>query len=310
MSGARVDYPLDALASYHYYRTGEHVQWLVATGRLRIIGDSGAFSAFTQGAPIRLADYAAWARQWDPYLCWTAALDVIGDPVATLNNWRALRDQHGLATVPTLHAGTDPRWLDTYAAEGCDFVGLGGMVGRARECLPWVVQVMRYARDRHPHMRFHSWGVTERRFLDNLPLYSADSSGVGAGMRFAELRLFDPATGKRVEVPQRGNEVYRVGTLLRREYGVEPEAVARSTVANRHLQLQVAARSAQLYARWLQRRHKVTPPAWALHTPAHLTPADLTGPRVHVVAGLVRDLLRTVDCHAPALAARQGVTVD
>src|SRR5687768_14316166 len=94
------------------------------TGALRLIADSGAYSAFTQGSKIILGEYAAWLRRWQPHLHWAAALDVFGEPEISLNNFRTLRDQHGLATIPTVHIGTDPTWLDVYANEGVDFVGL------------------------------------------------------------------------------------------------------------------------------------------------------------------------------------------
>lgn len=280
-----VTYPVDALCSFHYFRTDTAMENVIGTKRLCLIGDSGAFSALTQGKPIGFPEYVEWVQRWDPYLAWTASLDVIGDPAATLRNWRDTRDVHGLATVPTLHVGTDPAWIGNYAREGCDFIALGGMVGRALAALPWTVDVFRYARDHHPGMRFHIWGVTNRRVLDNLPAYSADSSGIlGQAYRFANLRLFDPRTARHVNVALQRADVFAHGALLRREYRVDPEAVMRSTPANRHILIQIAARGTQLYAAWLQARHRVTPPTWAVKTPPHLDPqpGPGDGPRVHV----------------------------
>ncbi|MBM0203547.1 hypothetical protein JNW90_10775 [Micromonospora sp. STR1s_5] len=299
-----VAYPLDALVSYHYYKADKDMAALVATRRLRMIGDSGAFSAFTQGTPIKMPEYVTWVRQWDPYLCWTAALDVIGDPVATLRNWREMRDRHQLVTVPTLHVGTDPRWMDPYAREGCDFMGLGGMVGRALQSLPWVVKVFRYARDHHPQMRFHIWGITHKKFLTNLPAYSADSSEFGGGYRFARLRLFDPRISRHVTADLRpANGVYSIGPLLRQVYGTDPALVRRPTSANRHLLIQLAARSNQFYAAWLQRRHQVSAPRWALHHPRQLDATDATGTRIHAVTSAsgpqVDDLERAVSTAPP-----------
>lgn len=283
-----VRYPLDALVSFHYYRREEQMENVLGTKRLCLIGDSGAFSAFTQGQPIVFTEYLAWVRRWLPYLAWAAALDVIGDPAATLRNWRAMRDEHALATVPTLHVGTDPAWLGNYAREGCDFIALGGMVGRALQALPWVVNVFRYARDHHPELRFHIWGVTSRRVLDNVPAYSADSSGIlGAAYRFGTLRLFDPRTARHTTVPLRRHDVFKVGRLLRDQYNVDPETIIRSTPENRHVLIQIAARATQLYADWLARRHNVSPPTWAVKTPPHLDPQPGAttpgGPRVHLV---------------------------
>src|SRR5690606_17654109 len=170
---------------------------------LRLIGDSGAFSAWSQGAKITLEEYAAWCRRWWDHLCWCASLDVIGDPMATWRNWVALRDRYGLLTVPTLHAGTDVKWLDAYAAEGVDLIGLGGMAGtgQAPRAFRWALHMVRRARDRWPHVRFHLWGVTHRRFLDTLPVWSADSSGLmGGAYRYGNLRLFDPATARDINI--------------------------------------------------------------------------------------------------------------
>jgi hypothetical protein len=279
-----VRYPLDALASFHYFRRDGQMENIIGTKRLCLIGDSGAFSALTQGTPIGMAEYLAWVKQWNPYLAWAATLDVIGDPAATLRNWRIMRDHHQLATVPTLHVGTDPAWLGNYAREGCDFLALGGMVGRELQALPWLVHVFRYARDHHPEMRFHLWGATRRKLLDNLPAYSADSSGIlGAAYRFASLRLFNPQTAASVTVPMQHANVHRYGDLLRRHYRVDPAQVRRPTPENRHILIQIAARSTQLYSEWLTRRHNVPPPSWAVKIPPHLDPQPAhvkTGTRV------------------------------
>lgn len=283
MTRAELTFPVDALVSYHYYRDDNTMAALARTGRLRLIGDSGAFSAMTQGAHIDLDDYAAWCQRWRSHLFWTASLDVIGDPEATYRNWLTLRDRHNMVTVPTIHAGTEARWLDVYAREGVDLVGLGGMAGTgaAPRAFRWAVHMFRYARDRWPDVRYHLWGVTNRQFLDNLPTYSADSSGVlGSAYRYAQLRVFDPASGRHHNVELRGGgAIYRIGPLLRRVYGVDPAEIARSTPANRATLIRLATASTQQYAAWLQRRHQVTPPLRSVHAGAP------TGTRVHVVAG-------------------------
>lgn len=280
-------YPVDALVSYHYYGEDRHIQPLATSGKLQMIGDSGAFSAWSQGVRIELDEYAAWCRRWWDHLCWCASLDVIGDPQGSWRNWRTLRDKHHLLTVPTLHAGTDRAWLDAYAAEGVDLVGLGGMaaVGQAPRAYRWVVHMMAYARKHWPQIRFHLWGVSSRQFLANLPVWSADSSGtLGQGYRFGTLRLFDPATGRHHHVSilrkHHGRHVYRYGWLLRQVYGVDPATVETSHAGNRKILIQLAAASTQQYALWLQRRHQVTPPS--MFRPAG---ASTCGPRLHAAIG-------------------------
>lgn len=303
-------YPVDALVSFHYYRRDEHMVPLVQTGRLRMIGDSGAYSAWSVGAKINLGEYAGWCRRWWDHLCWCASLDVIGDPEATWRNWVTLRDRHELLTVPTLHAGADTSWLDAYAGEGVDLVGLGGM-GRsvdAPRAFRWVVHMIRHARRRWEQVRFHLWGVTRRQFLDALPVWSADSSGtLGQGYRYGNVRVFDPTTGRDVRIDIRrgtgSRATYRHGELLRKVYGVDPAQIETSHPGNRTVLIQLAAASTQQYAEWLQRRHRVAAPSMFRTGPATGTLVHLTGegsrrppgegdldqvvdgPRVHLVSG-------------------------
>lgn len=258
----QVTYPVDALVSYYYFKADSAMKAATGPRYLRLVADSGAFSAYSQGATVLLDEYAEWLIRWRSYIAWSAALDVIGDPVATFRNWQTLRDKHGLNTVPTLHAGGDTRWLDVYAAEGVDFVGLGGLVGVASRALPWIVHVMRYARDNHPEMRFHAWGVTHRRILDALPLWSTDSSGIiGLSFRYGMMRLFNPSTSRDVQIPMDGRTPYKHRPLLE-WYGVTPGQVARSSAANRELLVNLMTASVQNYAAWLRKRHNVSPPAW------------------------------------------------
>lgn len=300
MTPVRVGFPVDALVSFHYYRDDKVMAGLASTGRFRLIGDSGAFSALTQGARIDLAEYADWCRRWAEHLIWVASLDVIGDPTASRVNWCTLRDRHGLTAVPTVHAGADKSWLDAYASEGADLIGLGGMAGngQAQPAFRWAVHMMRYARERYPHVRFHLWGVTNRRFLEALPVYSADSSGViGAVYRFARLRLFDPQLGQPRTLyllPNRG-DVYRYGQLLRRTYGVEPAAIERSHYGNRTLLAQLSVAGNQQYAAWLQTRHQVTPPASLAGHPI--------GPRLHA-AEQPADFMRALE--EPVLSIKEN----
>lgn len=272
-------YPFDSLLSYHYFRNYDIAE-IAAGGRIRLIGDSGAFSAWSMGAVITVDEYAGWCAQWWDQLCWAASLDVIGDPVASQRNWLRLRDQHGLLTVPTVHAGTDPSWLDFYASHGVDLIGLGGMAGtgQAVRALRWTVHMFRYARDRWPALRFHLWGVNRWDFLTSLPAWSADSSGIfGQTYRYGRLQLFDPAAGQRLgQVLLRGGrQTHRIGRLLRHTYGVDPADITTSHAGNRARLIRLTAASIQCESRWLAQRHRVAAPAMFRSA----TPA--TGPLIH-----------------------------
>jgi len=255
-----IDVPVNTLLSFHYFREhdiGQYAEW-----GLRLIGDSGAFSAASQGAHIDLDEFYEWAARWRSALFWTASLDVIGNEEATLRNWKAAPRHLGL--VPTVHYGAEPKALHPYVDEGVDFLGLGGMVPHKSEpkrLLRWALSIMRYAQENFPHLRFHGWGVTHPDLMMNLPWWSVDSSGYSAAFRFANLQLFDPTLGKRVSCRLDGKDAARLANLLRTSYGLDWRRIASSTVHTRRDVTRVAIRGQQLLEQNLQRRWKVTPPA-------------------------------------------------
>ncbi len=270
--------PRNILVSYHYFKRFD----LNRFAGLRVIGDSGAFSAKHQGATITTAELAAWAKRWSHRLCWVAALDVIGDAEGTRRNWHELVDDHGVPGVPTVHFGAAPETMDYYVERGVDFIGLGGLVGRpAPAQMRWMVAMLRYARDRHPGVVFHGWGVTHTDVLQ-LPLFSVDSSGWGGGYRYGRLTLRDPATGKAHGLDLDGRTTYapEVARLLARHYGVSPSEVAKSGPHNRRLMVKLSALSASVMEQQYRRIHRRKPipaPTWG-----QLGGAD-PGPHMHLV---------------------------
>ena len=285
MTGPELRYPINSLVSFHYYGDPGKVAGLAAGG-LRLIGDSGAFSALSSGKPIDRDAFAAWCHAVRPHTLWLASLDVIGNAEASWRNWRALR-QAGLDVVPTVHYGAPPTSLDRYVDQGVDFFGLGGMVGRKSEqdrLMRWTLSMMRYARGTHPQVRFHGWGITHPLLLMNLPWWSVDSSGFGQAYRFARLSLFNPDTRRHEKGALDGRDVYRLGPLLRKHYGTTAKAVERSTPATRPLLVRVSARSFQLMEDYLRGRHRVAAPTYGVRGEV------AAGTNVHAVDGSIGNL--------------------
>lgn len=295
--------PRNILVSYHYFKGYD----LNKFAGLRVIGDSGAFSAKHQGAEITTTDLAAWANRWRHRLCWVAALDVIGDPEGTRRNWHEMVDLHGVPGVPTVHFGGDPALLDYYGERGVDFVGLGGLVGRpAPAQMRWLVSMFRYARDAWPDMKFHGWGITHANALQ-LPFFSVDSSGWGGGYRYGRLSLRDPHSDKSYALDLDGRTTYApaVARLLRDHYGVNPSEVSTSGPHNRLLMVKLSALSASVQEQQFRRLHRRAPvaaPTWGQFDTAqgphqHLAlnnkgqeyevdaVTNLAGPHIHLAEG-------------------------
>lgn len=273
--------PRNILVSYHYFKDYD----LNRFAGLRVIGDSGAYSAYTQNVTITVPELAAWANKWRHRLCWVAALDVIGDHKASQRNWQIMVDDYGIPAVPTLHYMEPMSVLDYYHSRGVDFVGLGGMVGLSTKGqLRWLISVFRYARDRFPDMRFHGWGVTAREILQ-LPFFSVDSSGWGAGYRYGRVTLRDPLTGKAHTVVLDGRSTYtpEIARLLTRHYGVSPSEVATSGPHNRPMMVRLSALSASVAEQQFRRLHRRNPipaPKWG-----QLGGAATDGPHTHLAVG-------------------------
>lgn len=252
--------PTDILCSYHYFSDIDMGR--IASWGTRIIGDSGAFSAMSSGKPIEREDFHAWADRWRDDLFWVAALDVIGDAEASYQNWQAAR-RDGLELVPTIHYGEGTDQLDRFAEEGATLIGLGGMVPYSSEkdrLMRWCLMMHRHARDHHPQVRFHGWGISHPYLVDNLPWWSTDSSGFSSCFRFGTLRLWHPRRGRFYGVDLNGRDLAKHAKLLREVYGVDWKLIATSTPENRRPLGRVAIRSVQLYVKWLQSRQQVTAP--------------------------------------------------
>lgn len=298
--------PHNLLVSYHYFRKYD-MDKLAAPG-IRIIGDSGAYSARMQGAVVTNSELAAWIKQWRHRLCWAASLDIAGDVPTTRRNWHELVDNYGVPAVSSLHVGVDPSEMDYYAKRGVDFLGLGGMAGSVSPIavrFRWLVTVFQYARRHHPQMRFHGWGVTNTKTL-RLPFWSVDSSGWGQAYRFGSITLRDPHSLRDYKISLDGRSTYapEVARLLREEYGVNPSQVATSGGHNRKLMVKVAALSASVQEQRLRRLHRnsgLTAPTWGQLN------GGADGPHLHLVGNRSGEVLEEITAlHGPHLHLAEG----
>lgn len=272
--------PVNTLISFHYFDRTD-VAKMVGWG-LRVIGDSGAYSADSKGAMIDREAFWSWAERWADVLFWTASLDVIGNAEATWRNW--IEAPETLKLVPTIHYGTPPETLDRYVERGADLIGLGGMVPFKSEpmrLLRWCASVIRYARDTHPHVRFHGWGITHPDLMMNLPWWSVDSSGFSAAYRYGRMMLFDPDTKRRIVVSMDGRSLAAHQRLLAKHYGVTDwKRVLKSYGGNRRDVVRISMRSMQFLETYLQARHGVTPPPSLIGAPRAWNDRE-QGPQVH-----------------------------
>jgi len=142
--------------------------------------DSGAFSAWSQSGEVNLDKYIKRLKEHENQLTAYAALDVIGDPQASFNNWLTMKAA-GLNPLPTVHCGIKniDKWLRIYLDKhGLKYIALGGMVGRHKnKRMPFLKKAFSIINDYWP-VKVHAFGVGDAvSILEAFPFYSADSTG-------------------------------------------------------------------------------------------------------------------------------------
>lgn len=214
---------LNILISYAYINNNMIQMARDAQARglpLRILLDSGAFTAWSTGKQIDLMDYARFVRDaieqgwvWKYF-----TLDVIGDHQATRVNYEKLRTL-GLDPIPIFTPGTPEPLLEEYF-EKSHVVGFGGInayKGAQRD--GYVNYCMRLAKGRDAHLL----GMTKiDPILFHRP-YMCDSSSWAAAAQYGQISLY--IQGKVAKVFHRNDfKIKPSEDLLRliRWYGIEP----------------------------------------------------------------------------------------
>lgn len=139
---------------------------------LRMILDSGAFTAWGKGIEIDVKEYAEFVQQHADVIHSFFNLDVIGDAAASAQNYEYLKSC-GLEPIPVFHAGSDLAVLDAMIAEGHDLIGIGGTVKLPASERQAAIQAIF---DRHPLQNYHFLGGGSAELLNGYTWFSADST--------------------------------------------------------------------------------------------------------------------------------------
>ncbi len=277
------------LVSYHYHRTTDLAELVDSFGGdVDLFADSGAYSAATTGATIRVADYAAWLADWAPLWTVRSGLDVIGDHEATARNTEALRAA-GADVIPVFHVGEPWSVLEVLCATN-PYVALGGMAlhavgaSKQRPLMRWLVKCFRIA-EQHG-TRFHGFGMTSAQLVKSLPFYSVDSSSYTLGIRWGLAYLWNEPALRMESILFRNPDEVRPHADLFRTHGLDPAAVVRpdfmraGTPGFAEQRVSVGAACSRAYGlmeRTLSARHQVTPPV--------LPRCDDPGTKVYLAVG-------------------------
>lgn len=151
--------------------------------------DSGAFTFQTKG-DMTLSAWIEMAHRVKPFGNELIALDVIGDPQKTWDNFQEIIKEHPDA-IPTFHITAPKSYLKKYL-DYTDRIAIGQMVPFAKkqnELRSKLAGVFSgFTRDSLP--RFHAFGVCGN-LLAEFPFYSADATSWLAAARFRSVCCFE-----------------------------------------------------------------------------------------------------------------------
>jgi hypothetical protein len=150
---------------------------------IELMLDSGAYSAFTQGAQINLKEYTEFLRQNKALIFKPVCLDVIDpkDPevAAALGYKNFLYMREGYVdAMPVYHVRENRNWLDQMLKE-TDFIGLSATsIVTYKETHEWYRSVWTYLTDSegNAYARHHAFGDATPRTMFDYPWYSLDST--------------------------------------------------------------------------------------------------------------------------------------
>jgi len=237
------------LTSFHYYRDKDMAEIGRQLRGFKMFADSGAFSAKSLGAEIKLDDYLAWLARWRSLFAVYANLDVIRDPEATWRNHLEMERQ-GFHPLPVLHGGTPWDYLERYIERGDTYIALGGLVGAPAVAKRWIIKAFQVADGRAV---FHGFGRTNLSDIADFPWYSVDSSSWGMGFRYGQINLFDRGRWVKIRVGDHAG-VYKNATLLR-QHGVAPERIADRSLYHWRYACWASAIAWHRLGQWAHRRH-------------------------------------------------------
>lgn len=191
-----------------------------------ILIDSGAFTAFTSGKIIDRDEYTDYLIRNQGHFTAAFALDVIGDPDASLANYRAqlARLPDTVRLIPTWHMGSSWKYLEAMCASS-DYVSIGGMVPyyRRRSLLMRnCIEAHQIAR--RTGTRLHGLGATGST-IRRLPWHSVDSSSWTMPKRMPLVYVADQFGTMRSITRGNPNEARQHAATLRR-YGLNPTEFA------------------------------------------------------------------------------------
>lgn len=161
-------------------------------GKLNLLVDSGAFTAFRSGQPIEVGEYIEWCKSIYHESAWQyVALDVVRDPRATAVNLTAMVAA-GLKPMPVQTIGAPMEQVSEMVAINDHICVAGGIDNPVNWMQGRYNKVFEASGNK---ARIHGLGFVKWPAMWQCHLNSVDSSSWMAGQRWGHVFLFSPNKG-------------------------------------------------------------------------------------------------------------------
>jgi len=187
-SGTQNKFPI--LISYAYLRKMPEaaIDWWVSQQDIYLLLDSGAFTAWSSGKPIVVADYIAFLKDWGHrFSAGYMALDVVKEPKPTRKNLYQMLEA-GLKPIPVHVFGEDEAWLNELYTYN-DWVALvvRQQMGDPESFIDRVLRLkMQWAAGR----KVHWFGYIKQQQIQKWKPYSCDGSAWASCFLFGVLKCY------------------------------------------------------------------------------------------------------------------------
>lgn len=156
-----------------------------------VLMDSGAYTAYTQGAEITLEEYVAACKRLEAQLWDYIQLDVIKDKAKTAFNLQKMVDE-GLTPMPVLTADEDEAELPRMMKVNKRVCVAGGV---AHESVYYSARIERLFRASKGKAELHGLGYTRGFEPLKSSVKSVDSSSWMGNARYGNFQFFDRMRG-------------------------------------------------------------------------------------------------------------------
>lgn len=152
--------------------------------------DSGAYSAWTKGEKIDVYELIDFIKINQRYLNLYAQLDDKNSDENTKRNLKIM-EKAGLRPIPVYQRRMNDEKYLRYLCKNYDYIAVGGMAG---EGLSWQKTIKILGRialiAREYGTKIHAFGISGKKILEKVPVYSGDSTTWLVGSKYRRLFVF------------------------------------------------------------------------------------------------------------------------